>query len=588
MLMSTLFGHTLRDAPSDASTPSHSLLVRAGMIQQLGSGIYSYLPLAWRALEKIERILANELEAIGGQRISMPVIHPADAWKASGRWSSVGEEMVRFKDRQNHDMVLAMTHEEIVATLVCQHVKSYRDLPVMVYQIQTKFRDEPRSRGGLIRVREFVMKDAYSLHTQSENVDEFYKPMYEAYIRSFRKCGIETLAVESDSGMMGGTIAHEFILATPTGEDTVLVCPNGDYAANLEVATRKAETSNPAQDQINILEEVATPNHQSIDEVAKFLNITNCQTLKSVFYKTKDRLILVAIRGDLEVNETKLAKILKCTPEPASKKDLASADIIAGYASPVGLDDIFVVADISATTTINLVGGANKHGFHLKNLNYGRDFIADTVADISSVKSGDPCPRCGHLMHACRGIELGNIFNLGPSYCEKAGAYYLDADGNQQPVVMASYGIGVGRLLASVIERHHDQNGIIFPATISPYDVHIVQIGQQPEIVAAAEQLHTQLESDGLTVLRDDRAESAGVKFKDSDLIGIPIRATISTRNLKLDQIELKLRHSDEPEHVALSAASHHIQNLHSRLIAKLDPEVPLWDAASDAIAQFS
>ncbi len=574
MLMSRLFGQTLRDDPAGATTPSHSLMLRAGMIHQLGAGIYSHLPLAYRAMEKIEKIVAEEMDRVDGQRVTLPVVHPADVWKRSGRWQSVGPEMVRFTDRDNHDMVLAMTHEEVVADIAAAHVHSYRDLPFMLYQIHTKFRDEPRSRGGLIRVREFVMKDAYSCHSSEADLASYYERMKEAYVRIYRRCGIEPLVVRSSSGMMGGSAAHEFMLVTPSGEDTILLCPECGHAANRDVATCRPPT--PDESPALPLEQVATPDQTTIEAVAGFLGVSTDRTLKAVFYSVDGEIIFVAIRGDLEVNETKLQAFLKA-PDliPATDAELQAAGLVPGYASPVGIEGARVAVDRSVAAARNLVGGANRAGYHLRNVNYDRDFPAAEVADIASVREGDPCPECGERFHEVRGIEMGNIFQLGTGYAEKLGATYLDSEGHQQPLIMASYGIGIGRLFACVIEQSHDEHGIVFPISVSPYDVHIVQLGDRPEIAAAAAELHAGLESAGLTVLRDDRAESAGVKFNDADLIGATIRATVSNRGLKNGEIEIKLRSEAEAATVPIADATTRIAALRDELLTALDPTRP-------------
>ena len=577
MLMSRLFGQTLREDPAGATTPSHALMLRAGMIHQLGAGIYSHLPLAFRAMDKIEKIVAEEMDRVDGQQVALPVVHPADVWKRSGRWQSVGPEMVRFTDRENHDMVLAMTHEEVVADIAAQHVHSYRDLPFMIYQIHTKFRDEPRSRAGLIRVREFVMKDAYSCHASEEDLASYYERMKEAYIRIYRRCGIEPLVVLSGTGMMGGSAAHEFMLVTPSGEDTILLCPNCGHAANREVATCRP----PAQDDSPALpmEEVATPDQKTIEGVAGFLGVNPDQTLKAVFYTVDGKVVFVTIRGDLEVNEAKLQGLLK-VPEliPSTDAELQAAGLVPGYASPVGVSGLRVIVDRSVAAARNLIGGANRAGYHVRNVNFDRDFQSSEVADIASVRLGDPCPDCCEPLHAVRGIEMGNIFQLGTGYAEKLGATYLDSEGRQQPLIMASYGIGIGRLFACVIERSHDEHGIIFPVSVSPYDVHIVQLGDKPDITATAETLHDDLETAGLTVIRDDRDDSAGVKFNDADLIGTSIRVTIGNRGLKNREIEVKLRGAAEALNVPIDEAAARIVSLRDDLLAALDPSSPVAD----------
>ena len=577
MLMSRLLGRTLREAPARATTPSHRLLLRAAMIHQLGAGIYSYLPLAWRSLSKIEAIVAEEMDRVDGQRIGMPVVHPADLWQKSGRWDSIGREMVRFRDRDDRDMLLALTHEEVVTDLVAHHISSYRDLPKMVYQLQTKFRDEPRSRGGLIRVREFVMKDAYSFHASEDDLEDFYERMVRGYVRIFRRCGLEPLVVEGDVGMMGGSKAHEFMLVTDTGEDTLIICSGCDYAANSDVATGALPDPEPEAERA--LEKVATPGQTTIEGVAGYLDVPKCKTLKAVFYQAGGEIVFVAIRGDLDVNEQKLSAALGIADlEPASDQELDRANIVVGYASPIGIENAKVVVDRSVLAASNLIAGANEEGYHLRNVNYGRDFQADIVADIAVARAGDPCPNCGEPLTQTRGIEMGNTFKLGTDFAEKLGATFLDRDGIQKPAIMASYGIGVGRLLASVIEQHNDGDGIKFPISVTPYDVHIVQLGDSDEVSRAAGKLHEELEANGLDVLRDDRAESAGVKFKDADLIGVPLRMTVSPRSLERSSVELKQRTQREATLIHLDEAVGEISKLREGLFAELDPEHELWD----------
>ena len=546
------------------------------MIHQLGAGIYSYMPLAWRSLAKIEAIVAEEMDRVDGQRIGMPVVHPADLWRKSGRWDSIGREMARFHDRDGHDMLLAVTHEEVVTDLVAYYVTSYRDLPRMVYQIQTKFRDEPRSRGGLIRVREFVMKDAYSFHPSYQDLDVYYERMVEAYVRTFRRCGLEPLVVEADVGMMGGSASHEFMLVTDAGEDTLLICDACGYAANSDVASTTVAPPPPEEPEPR--REVATPDRTTIEGVADYLGVPTTRTLKAVFYVASEELVFVVIRGDLGVNEQKLAIALQSSEiRPASDQELGEAGIIPGYASPIGVENAKIVVDRSVPAAPNLVAGANRAGFHLTGVNYGRDFRADIEADIALARGGDPCPTCGAPLRETRGIEMGHTFKLGTRYSETMDATFLDSEGEQQPVIMASYGIGIGRLLASAIEHFHDDDGILFPASISPYDVHVVELGEAEQVREAAWQLHVALEAAGAEVLRDDRNESAGVKFKDADLIGIPLRVTVSPRSLKNGGVELKRRSRSESTMLSLDSAVGEIVDLRQRLMDDLDPERQQW-----------
>ncbi|MFB0545756.1 MAG: proline--tRNA ligase, partial [Anaerolineae bacterium] len=462
MRLSQAFGRTLRENPADAEMVSHQLMLRAAMIRQLSAGIYTYMPLGWRVLRKIERIMREEMDAIGGQDIMMPVVHPAEIWKATGRWYEIGPALVRFKDRTRHDMVLAMTHEEVVADLLRREINSYRQLPVMIYHIQTKFRDEPRSRGGLIRVREFTMKDAYSCHPDFESIEEYYPQMYQAYVNIFTRCGLETTAVEADSGIMGGSVSHEFMVPSEMGEDTFIRCSRCDYTANTERATFvKKEAPRGEEREI---EEVATPGCTTIKAVADYVGVGINQTLKAVFYATGGQIVFTVLRGDLEVNETKLFNALGGPPDlhVATAEELAEAGIVVGYASPIGLLGIKVVADDSVKLGSNFVAGANKEGYHLKNVNYPRDFEVEILTDIALAQDGDECPHCGGELRASKGIEVGHLFILGTKYSEGVGATFLDKDGVSKPIVMGSYGIGTGRLMAAVIEQHHDEKGIIW------------------------------------------------------------------------------------------------------------------------------
>ncbi len=549
MRLSELFGRTLREVPAEAELVSHQLLLRAGMIRQLATGIYSYLPLGWRVLRKIERIMREEMDAIGGQEILMPVVHPAEIWQATGRWQAPtpGPALARFRDRWGHDLVIAMTHEEVIADLLKSEVSSYRQLPFMVYQIQTKFRDEPRPRGGLIRVREFVMKDAYSCHADPASLDEFYPSMYDAYVRIFRRCHLDHVAVEADTGMMGGPLSHEFMVLTEVGEDTLIRCQGCAYSANVERAEfAKGEAAREAP---RPLEAVPTPEASTIEAVAVYLGVPTSQTLKAVFYTTAEgEVIFAVIRGDLSINEVKLSNLLGGTTlRPAGEEELRQKGIVAGYASPIGVHGVRVVVDDSARSGTNFVAGANRPGYHYLNVNYPRDFQADIEADIALARGGSPCPRCAGVLQEARGIEIGHLFKLGTRYSAAVGATFLDQNGEACPIVMGSYGIGAGRLLAAIVEQHHDDKGIIWPPTVAPFQVHLVSLGlDRPEAREGAEALYAELEQAGLEVLYDDRAESAGVKFNDADLIGVPLRLTISPRTLKAETVEAKLRRESE------------------------------------------
>ncbi|MDP9472453.1 MAG: proline--tRNA ligase, partial [Chloroflexota bacterium] len=564
MRMSHLFGRTLREAPGDAELPSHQLMVRAALIRPLGAGIFSLLPLGRRVIRKVEQIIREEMDTIGGQELYMPVVHPAEIWRESGRYQDVGPELTRFKDRAERDMVLAMTHEEIVTDLARSEINSYRQLPQLVYHIQTKWRDEPRARGGLIRVREFTMKDSYSLDLDEAGLDVSYRNHWHAYERIFRRCGLRFVVVGADTGMMGGSASHEFMALSPHGEDIVLLCPNGDYAANREVATFRREA--PSEEEPAVMEEVETPNTTTIQSLAEFLGIPLSRTAKAVFYKgDSGRFVFAVIRGDLEVNETKLRKAAgELGLTPASGEEIRAIGAEPGYGSPVGVRSAFVVVDESVRDCRNLVAGANRVGYHLKNVNLGRDYQADVVADIASAEAGFGCPHCYAEMEAERTIEVGNIFKLGTRYSAMLGATYLDAEGQSQPIVMGSYGIGSGRLAATVVEQHHDAKGIVWPVTVAPFQVSLLSLGSadDAETAAAADRLYADLQAAGIEVLYDDRSDRAGVKFNDADLIGNPVRLSVSPRTLAKGEAELKTRTAAEATFVPLGDVVATVQSL--------------------------
>ncbi|HET7076011.1 MAG TPA: proline--tRNA ligase [Chloroflexia bacterium] len=550
--MSKLFSRTLREAPAETDAVSHQLLLRAGFIRQLAAGIFSYLPLAQRSFVKIGGIIREELNAIGGQELTMPVVHPADLWKETGRWYQIGSELGRFFDKSNRDMVLAMTHEEVVTDLVRKEINSYRQLPQLIYHIQTKWRDDPRPRAGLIRVREFTMVDSYSLDADWEGLDRQYREHYQAYFNIFNRAALPVLAVKSDVGMMGGSMAHEFMYLTPIGEDTLLLCDNCGYAANRQIA-RFAKP--PAAPEAPLpLEKVATPATTTIESLAELLGVPKARTAKAVFLvatvtegdRDVGRFVFAVVRGDMDVNETKLANAVKAKElRPARTEEIEAAGAVPGYASPIGLRDIVVVVDDIIPESPNLVAGANEEGYHLLHTNYGRDYTATVVADIAVARAGDACPVCGAPLRTSGGVETGNIFKLGTRYSAAMGATFLDAEGKSRPVIMGSYGIGLGRLLACVVEEHHDDKGIIWPISIAPYQVHLVALANEKSAAAAtADQLYADLTAAGVEVLYDDRAESPGVKFMDADLIGIPLRLTVGERGLKRGGVELKRRDS--------------------------------------------
>lgn len=561
MRMTQMFGQTLRDAPGDAEVISHQLLLRAGFIRQLGAGIYTLMPLGKRATDKLENIMRAEMNAIGGQEIFMPVVHPADLWKETNRWYEIGDEMGRFYDKNGRDMVLAMTHEEVVADLTRKDVQSYRQLPRLIYHLQTKWRDDPRPRAGLIRVREFTMKDSYSLDMDEAGLDKQYRAHYQAYFNIFRRSGLPVVAVLSDVGMMGGSMAHEYMYLTPIGEDTLLLCDSCGYMANRQIAKfRKPEAT---RGEALALQKVATPDVTTIDALATFLNIAKAQTAKAVFMtgtfregeQDVQKVVFAVVRGDMDLNETKLANAIKSKElRPATEEEIRAVGATAGYASPVGLKnkDVLVVVDELVQESVNLVAGANEAGYHLLNTNFGRDYEADIVTDIAAAEEGSACINCGEALRVSHGVEVGNIFKLGTKYTAVLGAHFLDKEGKERPVIMGCYGIGSGRLLQCIVEEHHDDKGICWPISAAPYHLHLVALRGGDEV---ANQLYDDLTAAGLEVLYDDREESPGVKFNDADLIGLPIRLTVSERTLKEGAIEFKLRREDGREVTPIAEA---------------------------------
>ncbi len=566
MRMSKLFFQTLREAPADADVRSHQLMLRAGLIRQVAAGIFEYLPLGLRAKKKIEAVLRNEMNAIGGQEIVMPVVQPADLWKRTGRWYEIGDDLARLTDRGGRELVLGMTHEEVITELAAGVISSYRQLPVMLYQVQTKFRDEPRPRGGLIRVREFTMKDGYSFHASYASLDDYYPLVYQAYFNIFGRAGLEVIAVESDTGMMGGTMAHEFMALTEVGEDTLLLCDECGYKANRQVATfTKPEGGADAGEEPLPMEEVATPGVDTIAALADFLEIPQSQTAKALFLmatveqdgEEKQQFVFVVLRGDMELNETKLSNALKARQlRPAQPEEIRAIGAEPGYGSPVGIrrENMILVVDDLVPRSPNLVAGANRDGWHIKNVNCGRDYEPDLVLDVVAAADGHPCPVCSAPLRSVRGVEVGNIFKLGTKYSEAMEAVFLDEDGKSAPLVMGCYGIGVGRLMASVIETSNDEDGIVWPITIAPQHVYLVSLATRrtPEVIEAAERVYADLMEAGIEVLYDDRDERAGVKFNDADLLGIPIRLTIGARGVKNGIAELKLRRDDDMHELPL------------------------------------
>ncbi len=552
MRVSRFLSKTLRQDPGEAETASHRLMLRAGMMMQMGAGIYSYLPLALRSIKKIEAIIREEIDAAGGQEVLMPALQPIEVWQQSGRDTAFGDNMFHVFDRRKREMVIAPTHEEAITLIATANVESYRDLPLLLYQIQTKFRDEPRPRAGLLRGREFTMKDAYSFDTDQEALDVTYQRMRIAYRNIFRRCGLPTLEVEADSGAIGGKDSHEFIMPAESGEDTVLVCPAGDYAANAERATSViAPAPESAAQEMTLVD---TPGAKTIADLVDSMGITEAQTLKAVFYSADNAVVLVTIRGDIEVNEVKLKNLLEVRElRLATPEESVAAGLTPGSTSPVGLTGIKRVGDKSIQQGNNFVAGANQADKHYKNVNYPRDFEVDTIAEIGTSKAGDGCPNCGAALDEVRGIEVGHVFKLGTFFTRTFGGDYLDDAGKLNPMVMGCYGIGVTRVLAAAIEQNHDDKGILYPAPIAPFQVHLVALNaDKEEVSTAADATYAQLLELGYDVLYDDRlGESAGVKFNDVDLLGLPVRVVISPRNIKNGVVEVKRRRDDESAQVA-------------------------------------
>jgi len=556
MRYSQYFIPTVKETPSDAEVVSHKLMLRAGMIRKLAAGIYNYLPLGLRSIRKVEQIVREEMNRAGAIELLMPSVQPAELWQESKRWEQYGKELLRFKDRKDAEFCLGPTHEEVITDLVRREVKSYRQMPVNLYQIQTKFRDEIRPRFGLMRGREFIMKDAYSFDVNSEAADTSYDKMYQAYRRIFQRCGLRFRAVEADTGSIGGSSSHEFMVLADSGEDAIVSCSACEYAANVEKAEARpfpAEHAEPRG-----LEKVETPRQRSVEEVTAFLGIPASSLVKTLLYLADGEPVAALVRGDHDLNEIKLKHLLGC-----EELEMAGEEVVervtgapVGFAGPVGLK-IKVVADLVVQGMRNFVTGANGRDLHLKNVNIGRDFAPAIIADIRNVVHGDPCPRCeaGHL-EMWRGIEVGHVFKLGTKYSEALRATYLDADGKEQVIFMGCYGIGISRTVAACIEQNHDADGIIFPIPIAPFHCIVSAVStKDAEVMAACEELYRSLTAAGVEVLFDDRDERPGSKFKDADLIGIPLRIVVGSKNLAEGKVELKVRRGGEVSLLPLAEA---------------------------------
>ena len=548
MRISKMFAPTLREVPAEAEVVSHQLLLRAGFMRKSTNGMYSYLPLAWRVLKKIENIVREEMDAAGAQEIMMPIMQPAEIWQESGRWGAYGAEMIRLKDRHNREYCLGPTHEEMVTTLIKGDVRSYRQLPMNVYQIQDKFRDERRPRFGLMRSRDFIMKDAYSFDRDEAGLDVSYKAMYDAYTNVFNRCGLTFRPVEADSGAIGGSGSHEFMVIAESGEAEIVYCTECDYAANVEKAEMHViEAADEAE-----LEkaEVETPNCKTIADVCAFLNLPVEKSAKAVAYKSEKGLILCFVRGDHEVNEVKVINTCGVLEvEMADESMLVEAGTCGGYMGPVGIDPekVMVVVDHSVMKMHNFCCGANKEGYHLVNVNPGRDFTPTYVADIRLIQEGDPCPHCGGKVAKARGIEVGQVFKLFTKYSAAMNCTFLDENGKENPMVMGCYGIGVSRTMAACIEQNNDKDGMIWPVAIAPYEVLVVPVNTKDEAsTAKAEEIYEVLKKAGIEAVIDDRNERPGVKFKDADLIGYPLLVVVGPKTLAEGNMEVKARRTGE------------------------------------------
>lgn len=560
MRMSQLLAPTLRETPGEAEVVSHRLMLRAGLIRRAAAGMYTYLPLAWRVLRKIEQIIREEMDAKGGQELLMPIVQPAELWRESGRWEEYGDEMFRLNDRHGREFCLGPTHEELVTSLMRAEVKSYRQLPLQLYQIANKYRDEVRPRFGLLRGREFIMKDLYSFDRDEAGLEVSYHNMYEAYERIFSRCGLTTRAVEADPGAIGGNATHEFMVLAESGEAEIVYCTACDFAANTEKADSAPPPEPDKQSGAPAMERVDTPGARTIEEVADFLNVDTSRLLKTLIYEADGQPVAAVVRGDHELNEVKLQRVLGVT-----SLEMASPDTIerltgapVGFTGPVGLSGVRIVADAWAWAVVDAVAGANAADAHVVHVWPDRDWRAEKVVDIRTVRPGEPCVRCGQPLASARGIEVGQVFKLGTEYSEALGATYLDEQGHSRPIVMGCYGIGVSRTMAAIIEQHHDERGICWPVSVAPYHVIIVPVNyddaRQRDV---ADRLYNELQSVGIEVVLDDRSERAGVKFNDADLIGFPWRITVGPRALNEDAVEVTSRDGtfDDRVHVAEASA---------------------------------
>jgi prolyl-tRNA synthetase len=558
MRYSEMFLPTGREIPSDADVISHQLMLRAGLIRKLTSGVYTYLPMGYRVIRNVEQIVREEMNRAGAQELHMPTVQPAELWRESGRWEFYGKELLRFRDRRDSECCLGPTHEEVITDLVRNEVKSYRQLPLNLYQIQTKFRDEIRPRFGVMRCREFGMKDAYSFDMDEGSAEVSYKKMYDAYHRIFDRCGLKFRPVEADTGTIGGSYSHEFLVIADSGEDAMAYCLDCGYAANLE----KAEIAKPEEPIIKDQkylprEEVLTPKVKTIEEVCNFLQVQPEDVIKTLIYSADGRAVAVLIRGNEEVNEIKVKNQLRCDTLEMAVDDIVkdATGSPRGFVGPIGIK-CPVIADFSMMNKINMVAGANREDYHLKNVNFNRDFQVSAFADLRTMRENDSCPKCSGEIKFARGIEVGHVFKLGTKYSKLMKAVFLDRNGREQFMIMGCYGIGIGRTVAACVEQYHDENGIIWPMAIAPFKVIITPVNMnEPQLAEASQLLYTAFLSQGIETILDDRDERAGVKFKDADLIGIPLRITVGPKRLAEGKVEIKVRKSGEIKIMSLDEA---------------------------------
>jgi len=576
MKISEIFAPTLREVPAEAEVVSHILMLRAGMIRKAASGVYTFLPLGYRVIKKVIQIVREEMDKKGGQELMLPIIQPAELWMESGRWHVYGDELFRLKDRHGRDFALGPTHEEIITDLVKGDVRSYKQLPLLLYQIQNKYRDERRPRFGLMRGREFIMKDLYSFDRDQEGLDVSYQKMYDAYSRIFTRCGLQFRPVEADPGAIGGSGGtHEFMVVADSGEAAIVYCDTCNYAANVEKAEAVPDSGNTAEE-MQEMQEISTPGARTIDEVTGFLNISPEKLVKTLIYRTEAETVAAIVRGDREINEIKLQNLLGSLHlEMADERTVREITGAApGFAGPVGLRDIRVIADSEIMQMRNTVTGANKTDTHLTNVNPGRDFEPDQAADIRMVRAGEKCPRCEGILLEARGIEVGQVFKLGTKYSEAMGARYLDENGREKLMVMGCYGVGVSRTVAASIEQNHDQDGIIWPMPIAPFHVVIVPVSFKDEQqLELAQQIYSSLNDSGVEAVIDDRNERPGVKFKDADLIGFPLRVIVGAKAVEEGTVEIKHRRTGDVRTVAVTNAVSVIRKIISDELAESMPK---------------